>query len=115
MEQKHWIEQLKDAAALQKEEQYEQAYSILREMYEQNKVRYDKTIHSNYEDYIEDKVKFFVNLAKLSMMVTDEPARSIPYLDEALIMLDSSESILPYINIADIKKLHADYTALAKA
>ncbi|MGL4797940.1 MAG: hypothetical protein ACRCWY_00880 [Cellulosilyticaceae bacterium] len=114
MEQKHWLEQLKEAESLKSNEQYEEAYSILREIYEKNSFRYDKIIHANYEDYIEGKVTFFVDLAKLSMLVTDTPAQSIPYLDEALIMLDGSESVLPYIDIDDIKRLRSDYRKLAQ-
>lgn len=114
MQEKHWLEQLKEAEVLEREEKYEEAYGILRAIYEKNIFRYDKIIHANYEDYIEGKVTFFVDLAKLSMLVTDKPAMSIPYLDEALIMLDGAESVLPYINIGDIEKLRKDYMRLAK-
>lgn len=114
MEQKHWLEQLQQADILKENEQYDEAYALLRAIYEKNTLRYDKVIHANYEDYIEGKVKFFVDLAKLSMLVTNKPAMSIPYLDEALIMLDGSESVLPYVDIDDIKALRSDYNKLAK-
>ena len=112
MQEKHWLEVLQEVEALKKEERYEEAYGLLRGIYEKNSMRYGKVIHANYEDYIEGKVKFFVDLAKLSMLVTDQPAMSIPYLDEALIMLDASESVLPYIDIDDIQALRNDYMKL---
>lgn len=114
MEQKHWLEQLKEVERLKKEEKYEEAYAISRALYERNSIRYDKVLHANYEDYIEGKVSFFVDLAKLSMLVTDCPAKSIPYLDEAIIMLDGSESVLPYVDIDDIERLRRDYMKLTE-
>lgn len=112
-ENKHWLELLQDAKKLRQEDNQEEAYTILRGLYEINAIRYNKDIHSSYEDYIEQKVNFFVELAQVSMIVTDKPAMSIPYLDEALIMLDSEESIRPYINVEDIKRLRKDYKLLA--
>ena len=56
----------------------------------------------------------FVDLATVSMLVTDNPAMSIPYLDEALIMLDGSERIVYFQNIDDIEALRKEYMNLAK-
>ena len=66
----------------------------------------------SYEDYVEEKVKYFVSLANLSYKVTGNPAQSIPYLDEALIAIDGEESSYPYIDRAEIKKLRDHYRSL---
>lgn len=107
----HWTSRLYVARLLKKYDKLEDTYAILREIYEENTFRYNKDIHGGYEEYIEEKVKFFMELAELSMEITGEAARSIPYLDEALIMLDGAESVHPYINPKDIKQLKKDYLA----
>ena len=114
MQEKHWLQQLQEAEVLKKEERNEEAYTLLKSLYEKNTFRYDKIIHANYEDYIEEKVKFFVDLAELSMKVTQKPIMSLPYLDEAINMLDGAESVLPYVNIEDIQKLRQSYMKLVK-
>ncbi len=114
MEQKHWLELLKEAEALKEQQAYEEAYAILRKLYEQNTFRYDKIIHASYEDYIENKVAFFVDLAKLSMRITNDAAQSIPYIDEALIMMDASESISPFVSMKAIEELKESYEKQVK-
>ena len=41
MQNKHWLESLNEAEALKKEERYEDAYKIMRDLYEKNSIRYD--------------------------------------------------------------------------
>lgn len=108
----HYLSKLYIARELIKLEYEVEAYEIMRGMYEINEIRFDKTLYASYEDYIEEKVKFFVELAKLSYIVTEKPEQSIPYLDEALIMLDSQESAYPYISETAIKNLRRDYINL---
>lgn len=108
----HYFSKLYIARALRDLEYNEEAYEIMRAMYEINEIRFDKTLYASQEDYIEEKVKFFVELAKLSFIVTEKPAQSIPYLDEALIRLDGEESSYPYISKSDIEKLRQDYINL---
>lgn len=105
----HWNSRLYMAKRLHEIGNTNEAYIILRGLYEDNTYRYDKDIHGTYEDYIVEKVKFFEQLAELSLEVTKEPAQSIPYLDEALIMLDGAESVYPYINPKDIALLKKSY------
>lgn len=108
---KHWTTRLYIADKLKKHGQEEVVYKILREIYEENTFRYNKDIHAGYEDYIEEKVNFFKELADLSFKVTGEAKRSIPYLDEALIMLDGSESVNAYIDPKEIQRLKKEYIA----
>ncbi|MDF2612936.1 MAG: hypothetical protein K0S71_722 [Clostridia bacterium] len=105
----HWNSRIYMAKLLHNIGDTKEAYTILRDIYEDNSFRFDKDIHGTYEDYIVDKVKFFEQLAQLSMEVTKEPAQSIPYLDEALIMLDGAESVYPYVNPKDIVSLKKSY------
>lgn len=107
----HWTARLYVANRLKKHNQVESVYKILREIYEENTFRYNKDIHAGYEDYIEEKVNFFKELADLSFKVTGEAKKSIPYLDEALIMLDGSESVNAYINPKEIQKLKEEFIA----
>lgn len=108
----HYLSKLYIARELKKLDYEVEAYEIMRAMYEINEIRFDKTLYASYEDYIEEKVKFFVELAKISYIVTEKPAQSIPYLDEALILLDSEESSYPYISKNEIEKLKKDYINL---
>lgn len=90
----------------------EEAYEILRALYEKGVVRFDKEFFASYEDYIEEKIKYFISLADLSYKVTGKAAQSIPYLDEALIAIDGEESSYPYIDRAEIKNLREHYRSL---
>lgn len=110
--EEHYFSKLYIARVLRDLEYNKEAYEIMRAMYEVNEVRFDKTLYASHEDYIEEKVRFFVELAKLSYIVTEEPAQSIPYLDEALIRLDSEESSYPYISKTEIEKLKQEYINL---
>jgi hypothetical protein len=105
----HWFTKLYVADLLQKEAHYEEAHHLLREVYVENSFQYDKDIHAGYEDYIQEKVQFFVNLAALNMRITQKAKCSVPYLDEALIILDSAESVSPYISYREIEALKEDY------
>lgn len=107
----HWVSRLYVAKVLKKYDRLQDSYKILRSVYEENTFRYNKDIHGVYEDYIEEKVNFFKELAALSMITTNDARRSIPYLDEALIMLDGMESVHPYINPKEIEKLKEEYKA----
>lgn len=107
----HWTSRLYVAKVLKKYNEVEAVYKILRNIYEENTFRYNKDIHGGYEDYIEEKVNFFIELAQLSMTITGDARKSIPYLDEALIMLDGAESVNAYINPKDIQKLKDQYVA----
>lgn len=82
---------------------------MIRSVYEENTFRYNKDIHGVYEDYIEEKVNFFKELARLSTIVTEDARRSIPYLDEALIRLEGMESGNPYMNPKEIEELKREY------
>ena len=97
------------AKLLNEMEETKAAYMILRGIYEDNSFSFDKEFYVDYEEYIIEKVKFFEEIAALSLEVTKEPARSIPYLHEALIMLDGMESVYPYINPKDINSLKSNY------
>lgn len=110
----HWHYALYAAYKHQEEGQLEEAYSLLRKIYEKNEFHYDKDIHGSYETYVIEKVTFLKELAKLSMDVTKKPQCSIPYLDEALIMLDSYESVHPYINPKEVKALKDNYISQIK-
>lgn len=110
----HWVSKVYVAKVLKKYDRLEDSYKILRSVYEANTFRYNKDIHGVYEDYIEEKVNFFKELARLSMIVTEDARRSIPYLDEALIMLDGMESVHPYINPKEIEELKEVYQAKYK-
>lgn len=105
----HWNSRIYMARLLQEVGYKKEAYRILRGIYEDNTFRFDKGIHGAYEEYIIEKVRFVQQLAQLSIEVTKEPARSIPYLDEALIMLDGAESVYPYVNPSDILSLKKQY------
>lgn len=108
----HYFSKLYIARKLNDLNYDQEAYEIMRQMYEKNEVRFDKTLYASHEDYLEEKVNFFVDLARLSYTVTQEPAQSIPYLDEALVRLDSEESSYPYINKAEIEQLRQEYIDL---
>lgn len=110
--EEHYFSKLYIARKLRDLNYNQEAYDMMRQMYEMNEVRFDKTLYASHEDYIEEKVKFFVELAQLSYVVTQQPAQSIPYLDEALVRLDSEESSYPYISKTEIEKLKQEYVNL---
>lgn len=111
----HWMGRLYIGRALFRDyEEYDGAYEILQEIYLGNEIRHNRDLFGSYEDYIEEKVHFFKDMAELTYIVTKEAARSIPFIDEALIMLDSSESVGPYVDVKEFKQLKKDYTEKAK-
>lgn len=90
----------------------EEAYSLLKEVYEEDLFEYDKGAYGLYEDYVEDKVKFLERLAALNLEVTQDVKMSIMYIDEALNLLDGEESVAPYIDIKEVKKIKKNYVNL---
>lgn len=90
----------------------EEAYSILKEVYEENLFEYDKGAYGLYEDYVEDKVEFLEKLAALNLEVTQDVKMSIAYIDEALNLLDGEESVAPYIDIKAVKQIKKNYVNL---
>lgn len=105
----HWNSRIYMANLLQETGDRQAAYEILRGIYEDNIFEFSKEVYATYEEYIIEKVKFFQQLAQLSIEVTKEPAQSLPYLDEALIMLDGEESVYSYVDpkqILDLKKAY---------
>lgn len=111
----HWMGRLYLGRRLFKEyEEYEAAYDMLKEIYLANEIRHNRDLFGSYEDYIEEKVDFFKDMAELSHIVTKEAARSIPFIDEALIMLDGSESVGPYVDYKEFEKLKQDYIEKSK-
>lgn len=111
----HWMGRLFLGRILFRDyQEYDGAYFIMKEIYLQNEIRHNRDLFGSYEDYIEEKVNFFKDMAELTYIITKEAAQSIPYIDEALIMLDSSESILPYIDEKDFKQLKNSYLEMAK-
>ena len=111
----HWTGRLYIARALFKDyQEYDGAYVIMKEIYLDNEIRYSNDLFGSYEEYMEDKVTFFKDMAELTYIVTQEAARSIPFIDEALIMLDSSESVGPYIDEKEYERLKASYLEKAK-
>ncbi len=108
----HWLGRLFVGQTLFRDyNEYEVAYDILREIYLDNEIRYDRHLFGSYEDYIVEKANFYKDMAELSHIITKEAAQSIPYIDEALIMLDGFESVGPYISIKEIEKLREYYLA----
>lgn len=106
----HWLGRLFIGRALFKDyKQYEGAYVILKEIYLNNEIRHTSDLFGSYEDYIVEKVDFFKDMAELTYIITKEAAQSIPYIDEALIMLDGSESVSPYVDQNEFKKLRKYY------
>lgn len=110
----HWNYSLYIAYRYKEEGHSEEAFHILRRIYEQNDFHYDKDIHGSYETYVIEKVTYLKELAKLSMVVTNKPERSLPYLDEALIMLDGYESVHPYISPKEVEELKDFYLSQIK-
>ncbi|MDA3734200.1 hypothetical protein PBV87_22255 [Niameybacter massiliensis] len=110
--EEHYFTKLYVAHKLESVDCNEEAYEILRGLYEKSAVRYDRHLFASYEDYLEEKVKYFVSLANLSYSLTGEAAKSLPYLDEALITLDGEESAYPYIDRDEIEKLRDHYRSL---
>lgn len=106
----HWLGRLFIGRTLYTEyEEYQGAYEILREIHLNNEIRHNRDLFGSYEDYIVEKVAFFKTMAELSYIVTKEAAQSIPYIDEAIIMLDGSESVGPYVDHKEFKELRKYY------
>lgn len=111
----HWLGKVYIGRTLFREyKEYDGAYAILREVYVNNEIRHHRDIFGSYEDYIEEKVHFFKEMAELSYIVTKDPAQSVTYIDEALIMLDASESVGPYVDQREFEQLKRDYLQLVK-
>lgn len=111
----HWTGRLYVGQRLFKDcEEYDGAYKILRELYLNNEIRYSSECYGSYEEYIEEKVLFFVDMAMLTYLITKEASQSIPYMDDAINMLDASESVAPYIDIREIKEIRKDYIQKAE-
>ncbi|NLI90257.1 MAG: hypothetical protein GX366_07625 [Epulopiscium sp.] len=111
----HWTGRLYVGMELfKKYKEYDGAYKILKELHLANEIRYSSEYFGSYEEYIEEKVNFFIEMAELSYIVTKEAAQSIPYVDEALIMLDGSESVTPYVDAKEINKIKEDYIEKAQ-
>lgn len=100
------------ARQLEALERREEAYKILKTIYEGQLFEYDKGAYGIYEDYIEEKVKFLEHLAALNLEITKDVKTSICYIDEALILLDGEESVAPYIDIKQIKQIKKNYVTL---
>ena len=106
----HWMGRLFIGRTLFREYgEYEGAYAILREIHLNNEIRHNRDLFGSYEDYIIEKVAFFKDMAELTYIITKEAAQSIPYIDEALIMLDGSESVGPYVDHKEYKELRKYY------
>lgn len=111
----HWMGRLYIGRTLFKTfKEYDAAYPIMKEIYLQNEIRYNRDLFGSYEDYIEEKVNFFKDMAELNYIITKDPAQSIPFIDEALIMLDGAESVSPYIDQNEFKNLREKYLSMAK-
>lgn len=111
----HWTGRLYVGQKLFKDcKEYDGAYKILKPMHTNNEIRYSSECFGSYEEYIEEKVLFFIDMAELTYIVTKEAAQSIPFMDEALNMLDASESVSPYIDIKEIKEMRKDYIKKAE-
>lgn len=111
----HWLGKLYLGRTLFRDyEEYDGAYAILKEIYLGNEIRHNRDLFGSYEEYIEEKVNFFKDMAELTYIVTKEAARSIPFIDEALIMLDSSESVGPYVDQKEFEQLKRDYQEKAQ-
>lgn len=111
----HWMGRLYLGRALFRDyKEYEGAYAVLNEIYLANEIRHNRDWFGSYEDYIEEKVSFFKDMAELTYIVTNEAAQSVPFIDEALNMLDGSESVGPYVDINEFKQLKKDYQEKAK-
>lgn len=110
----HWMGRLFIGRLLFRNyKKYEPAYSIMKKIYLNNEIRYNRDLFGSYEDYIEEKVNFFKDMAELTYIITKEAAQSIPFIDEALIMLDSAESVSPYIDHKEFKNLRQQYVTMS--
>lgn len=108
----HWYSVIYMARLLHELGKEEEAYVALKGIYEDKVFRFDKELHGSYEYYIVEKVKYLVELSRLSLEVTKDTLESINYLDEALIMLDGAESVYPYVSIREIQVLKNTYMAM---
>lgn len=90
----------------------EEAYKILKTIYEAHSFEYDKNVYGIYEDYVEEKTRFLETLAVLNLELTKDLKTSILYIDEALDLLDGEESIAPYVDIKKVKQMKQNYVSL---
>ncbi len=109
-----WQSRLYVANQLDENTDKERKYLLLEDIYKEKTFRYNKDIHGAYETYIEEKVKFLLNLAKLSLEIGKPPENSIPYIEEALVMLDGAESVHPYINLRDVSSFQREIYSMIK-
>ncbi|OOB78341.1 MAG: hypothetical protein ATN33_06900 [Epulopiscium sp. Nele67-Bin001] len=109
-----WQSRLYVANQLDESTDKERKYALLEDIYKEKTFRYNKDIHGAYETYIEEKVKFLLCLAKLSIEVGKPPENSIPYIEEALVMLDGAESVHPYINPKEVSSLQKEIYSMIK-
>ncbi|WP_054742864.1 hypothetical protein [Cellulosilyticum ruminicola] len=100
------------AKQLEDKAKWEEAYQILKDINECKIFEYDKEAYGIYEDYVVEKVKFLEHLAALNLQITGDIKSSIRHIDEALILLDGIESVAPYIDIKEVKKLKKHYVQL---
>ncbi|OON98755.1 MAG: hypothetical protein ATN35_00660 [Epulopiscium sp. Nele67-Bin004] len=107
-----WSSKLYIANQLDEEKDTQRIYTILHDIYQEKMFRYDKYMHGAYETYIEQKVKFFLKLALLSIRVGQPPTESIPYIEEALVMLDGAESVYPYISPKEVSLVKEEVYSL---
>ncbi len=109
-----WQSRLYVANQLDETSDKERKHALLEDIYKEKTFRYNKDIHGAYETYIEEKVKFLLSLAKLSIEVGKPPENSIPYIEEALLMLDGAESVHPYINPREVSLFHREVYSMIK-
>lgn len=88
----------------------QESYETLKEAYDACIFNFHKDFYGTYEEYVIEKVKFLEQLAILAAEVKDNPLDSIKYLDEALFLLDSVESVYPYVSPREIEELRKTYT-----
>lgn len=105
----HWSAMIYIAQLLMEVTRYETAYELLRSVYQEDTFEFDKDFYGTYEDYIIDRVKLLKDLAKLNWEMTQNAYESIAYLDEASQILDTEESVYPYVSLKEIQQLKKAY------
>lgn len=105
----HWSTRLYMGDMLYLLHKSQEAYELIKEVYEEKRFTFDKEMYSDYEEYLIEKVKFLMKLASLEIEVTGQVKKSIAYLDEAIALLDSAESVYPYVAPSEIEHLKASY------
>lgn len=105
----HWSTRIYMGDMLYLLHKSKEAYELIKEVYEEKSFIFDKEMYSDYEEYLVEKVKFLMKLAALEVEVTGQVEKSIHYLDEAMALLDSAESVYPYVAPREIEHLKASY------